>query len=494
MNAPYSAPRMRAVLVVFVYVTLGYAVSTNMLVPLLPQVQREYGLDEVQAVWVTISTFLTGALFIPSLCRLADIRGWRKQILLVAVACVVVGGAIAALSENLPTLLLGRGLQGIGAAATPMTSAIVNEHFTPTLRRIGLPIKAASLFAGAGGGGIMAALLVDEANGFRTLFWVSAAVPALGLALVATAVPATPTIPDRRIRAVDIPGAIGFVLPVAALAIAFSYATQWGWSSARFLGLCAFGVLALPVWVAIERRTREPLVDLKVFFSRPITIANISSVFVGFAIFGSMASTSTFIQMPPVPGLGGLGRSGLTAALLILPAELLMLGFGPVIGRLTARWGKGMFLVAGPAVQALGYLLLIASHGSLAEVVTAIVVIGAGTGLIGPVWALMYVEDIPPQHVGRVYGIAPILSQGVGGSISGALFAALLASNRLPGGKLPSADGFIAFWWLAAASAVLAGICGAVYLKSYGTGGPRDGVTESAAAPKAPRDSAPTAA
>ncbi|WP_425826376.1 MFS transporter [Streptomyces fractus] len=484
MTAPYSARRMQAVLLVFIYVTLGYAVSTNMLVPLLPQVQREYGLDEVQAVWVTISTLLTGALFIPSLCRLADVRGWRKQILLTAVACVVVGGAIAALSGNLPTLLLGRGLQGVGAAATPMTSAIVNEHFTPALRRIGLPIKAASLFVGAGGGGIMAALLVDEPNGFRTLFWISAAVPALGFLLVATLVPATPTIPGSRIRAVDVPGAIGFVVPVAALVVAFSYASRWGWSSAEFLGLCAVGVLAFPAWLALERRTREPLVDLKVFFSRPMNIANISSVFVGFAIFGSMASTATFLQMPPVPGLGGLGRSGLVAALLILPAELLMLGFGPVIGRLTARWGKGVFLLAGPAVQVLGYLLLIVSHGSPAAVVTAIVVIGAGTGLIGPVWALMYVEDIPPQHVGRVYGIAPILSQGLGGSLSGALFAALLVANRLPGGKLPSAEGFVAFWWVAAGSAVVAGMCGVAYLKSYGTGGPRPSTAGPAAIPR----------
>ncbi|GHF11480.1 MFS transporter [Streptomyces spiralis] len=473
MTTPYSARRMHTVLVVFVYVTLGYAVGTNMLVPLLPRVQQEYGLDEVQAVWVTISTLLTGALFIPSLCRLADIRGWRKQILLVSVACVAVGGAVAALSDNLPTLLLGRGLQGVGAAATPMTSAIVNENFTPALRRIGLPVKAASLFAGAGAGGIMAALLVDEPSGFRILFWTSAAIPALGFLLIASLVPATPTLPDSRIRAVDLPGAIGFVVPVAALVVGFSYASRWGWTSPAFLGLMVVGVLVFPVWVAVERRTRDPLVDLKVFFSRPITIANISSVFVGFAIFGSMVSTSTYIQLPPVPGLGGLGKSGLAAALLILPAELLMLGFGPVVGRLSARWGKGLFLVAGPAVQAVGYLVLIARHGSLAAVVTAIVVIGVGTGLIGPVWALTYVEDIPPEHVGRVYGIAPILSQGVGGSLAGALFGAILVANRLPGGKLPSEGAFIGFWWLAAGCALVAGLCGAAYLKSYGTGGPR---------------------
>ncbi|MFF2507733.1 hypothetical protein ACFVTY_30835 [Streptomyces sp. NPDC058067] len=108
-------------------------------------------------------------------------------------------------------------------------------------------------------------------------------------------------------------------------------------------------------------------------------------------------------------------------------------------------------------------------------------------------WALVYVEDIPAEHVGRVYGIAPILSQGVGGSLSGALFGALfgalLVAHRLPGGELPSEGGFVGFRWLAAGCALVAGLCGAAYVKSYGTGGPR---TERTAPVAVRRDSAPT--
>jgi hypothetical protein len=86
-------------------------------------------------------------------------------------------------------------------------------------------------------------------------------------------------------------------------------------------------------------------------------------------------------------------------------------------------------------------------------------------------FGLIYVEDIPPEHVGRLFGISPILSTGVGGSIGGAVFTAFLTSNTLRGNpQLPSISAFEGFWGLAAGMSLLAACFAAVYLVTYWSG------------------------
>jgi hypothetical protein len=104
-------------------------------------------------------------------------------------------------------------------------------------------------------------------------------------------------------------------------------------------------------------------------------------------------------------------------------------------------------------------------------------IVGIGNGMVCSSFGLIYVEDIPPEHVGRMFGISPILATGVGGSIAGAVFGAFLTSNTLPaapgapaGPPLPSIGGFEGFWGLAAGLTLLAAVFAAVYLVTYWSG------------------------
>jgi MFS family permease len=461
-----SPRRTTAIVAIFVYAILGYAISTNMLVPLLPSVEKAYHVNAVAATWVTLATLLVGALVVPSLCRVGDVFAMRKTMLVVGLACVAAGGAIAASTSDFGLLLLGRGLQGIGLVSQPMMSSIVNEVCTPVRRKVGLGLLGSGLFLGAGGGGVLASLVISRPDGFRLLFWLTVVLPVTAVALVIPVTPKDARRPFGTSRVVDLAGAFGFVIPAAALAVAFSYATTWGWGSARFLGLVALAAVIFPLWILAERRTSQPLIDQRVFWSKPMVINNAVGTLVGFAIFGSIASVSVYLQLPPIPGVGGQGTTVLKAALLVLPTEIMIVWMAPLVGYLTRRVGKGVFLTAGPVVQALGYLLLIANHGSVAAIFLGILVIGFGTGLVGPVWGLIYVEDIPAEHIGRVYGAAPILAQGVGGSISGAIFGAILVHDHLPQAPIPDATAFTTFWWIAVGCGAVAALAAAVYWRS----------------------------
>ena len=475
-----SAGRMTLVTAVLVYGLLSYSLTSNMLVPLLPELERSFRIGAVTAIWVTLVALLAGAALVPQLCRFGDTLGWKKSMTITGLGCLCAGGVIAAVSPWIPLLLVGRALQGVGLLAFPMIAGIVNDEFTVTRRKVAISLLSATLFFGTGAGGVIAGLLVEHAASFRVVFWLSALLPLIAIPLVAATVPNSrgpgPDAPANRWKAVDLAGAAGFAIPAIALDIAFSEVPIWGWGSGKTIALFVVAAVVAVAWIIVERHVKSPLVDQKVFWSRTIWVNNSVSVLAGFGIFGAAVATSTFVQMPPVPGIGGLGASAVEAALIILPAEWAMLVVGPLVGYFSRRAGKGPFLTGGALVEALGLILVALSHGSVAAVVIAMAVTGIGVGAVAASFGLIYVEDIPPEHVGRLFGISPILAQGVGGSLAGSVFAAFLTANPLKPPlphapvPVPAIAAFRGFWLLAAGLCLLATVLASVYMVTYWAG------------------------
>jgi len=476
-----SARRMTIVTAALLFALLGYSVPSNMLVPLLTSLEASYHISAVAAIWISLIALLAGAAFVPTLCRLGDTMGWKKSLVNVGLACLAVGALIAALSSSLPLLLVGRAITGVGLVLFPMLAGIINDEFPVMRRKVAISLMSAFLFLGTGIGGVIAGLIVEHHASFRIVFWGACVLAALGLAGVALFVPngrGRPAgAPHRWWQAIDPFGAVGFAIPAIALDIAFSEQPTWGWGSWEVIFLIVIAVVVAAAWVIVERRVPNPLVDQKVFWSRPMWVNNAVSVLAGFGLFGALVATSTFAQMPNVPGLNGLGAGPVTGAWVIVPVEWLMILMGPITGYLSRFSGKGPFLFCGCVIEGLGLLLVIAFHGSLAALVICMAVTGIGNGMVCSSFGLIYVEDIPPEHVGRLFGISPILATGVGGSIAGAVFGAFLTANTLPpapgappGPPLPSIQAFEGFWGLAAGLTLLAAVFAAVYLVTYWSG------------------------
>jgi MFS family permease len=364
----------------------------------------------------------------------------------------------------------------------PMLAGIVNDEFPVVRRKVAISLISAMLFFGLGIGGVIAGLIVEHHTSFRVVFWGAAILPALGIIVLAAGVPngrgPAPGAPDKWWKAVDPVGAIGFAIPAIALDIAFSEEPTWGWTSWQVIFLMVIAVVVAVAWVLVERRVRNPLVDQRVFWCRPMWVNNAVSILAGFGLFGALVATSTFAQLPPVPGLNGLGAGPVAGAWVIVPAEWATILMGPFTGYMSRRMGKGPFLTGGAILEALGLLLVIAFHASLAELAICMAVTGIGVGMVVASFGLIYVEDIPPEHVARLFGISPILATGVGGSIGGAVFGAFLTSNTLPPAPgaphgvppLPSIQGFQGFWGLSAGLSLLGAAFAAVYLFTYWSG------------------------
>jgi MFS family permease len=475
-----SSRRMTVVTAALLFALTGYSIPSNMLVPQLTSLESAYQISAVAAIWISLIALLAGAAFVPTLCRLGDTMGWKKGLAIAGLACLTLGALISALSSGLPLLLFGRAITGVGLVLFPMISGIINDEFPVIRRKVAIALVAATLFLGTGVGGVLAGLIVEHHASFRLVFWGATVLPALGLIGVALFVPkgrgpqqGAPA-PARWWRATDPAGAVGFAIPAIALDIAFSEQATWGWGSWEVILLLVVAVVVAVAWVLTERRLRHPLVDQAVFWSRPVWVNNAVAILTGFGLFGALAATATFAQMPSVPGLGGLGAGPVVGAWVIVPAEWATVIMGPVVGYLSRRAGKGPFLCGGALIEGLGLLLVIVFHGSLAELALCMAVTGTGLGMVVSSFGLVYVEDVPPEHVARMSGIAPILATGVGGSLAGAVFGAFLTANPLPGApsgsSLPSIRAFEGFWGLAAGLTLLGAAFAAVYLVSYWSG------------------------
>ncbi|MFD2415555.1 MFS transporter [Amycolatopsis pigmentata] len=465
--------RMTVVTAVILFALLSYSLTSNMLTPLLPGLEKAYDVGSTTAIWIVLVTLLAGAVFVPSLCRLGDVFDAKKGMVLLGLGALVAGGVLAAAAPGLPLLFVGRALQGIGLLVFPMAAGVVNDEFPVLRRKLAMGMMSAALFVGIGTGGVLAALLVARSDGFRLVFWMSAALPFVALPFVVAFLPRgrySTGRPGQWWREIDLPGALGFAVPAIALVIAFSKGADWGWSSPAVVILFVVAAATFAAWVVVERRVAKPLVDMKVFFSRPLWVNNSVAMLGGFGLVGGAVATSTFVQLPPVAGVHGFGLSAVQGALIILPAESMTLFVGPVVGYLSRRAGKGLFLTGGAVVQMLGFVLLLTAHSSTAAIVVAMVVVGLGSGSVASSFGLIYVEDVPPEHVGRLFGISPILANGVGGSLAGAVFAAVLTSHGVPGTRLPSERGFETFWLIAGAVLLVGAAIASVYLVTYWAG------------------------
>jgi MFS family permease len=179
-----TSNRMTLMTGVVVFALLGYSIPSNMLTPLLVELQVAYNISAVAAIWISLAALLAGAAFAPTLCRLGDDLGWKKSMAIVALACLAVGGVVAALSTQLWLLIIGRafhgslaelaicmGVVGIGIGMVCSAFGLIYVEDVPPEhvgRLFGIsPILATGVGGSIGGAAFAAVYLVTYWSGFR---------------------------------------------------------------------------------------------------------------------------------------------------------------------------------------------------------------------------------------------------------------------------------------------------------------------------------------
>jgi EmrB/QacA subfamily drug resistance transporter len=391
----------------------------------LPSIQDDLGASLSGLEWTVNAYTLTFAVLLVTGGRLGDIFG-RRHMFLFGVVVFAVSSAAIALSPDQGWLVGGRAVQGIGAAfMMPATLSIITVTFPAEERGKAIGtwagVSALALAIGPVVGGALA-----EYVSWRAIFFLNlpVAVGAVMVTLFAT----RESRDESTHHTIDWAGIGALTVGLTALVLALVEGNSWGWGSTEIVALLATAVAGVAAFALVERRVREPMVDLPLFRSRTFLGANLVAFIVTFSMLAMFFFLALYMQ-------NILGYSAVEAGVRFLPATLMIVLIAPVAGRLSDRIGPRPLMVSGLALTAIALFLLTridvgTGYGLL---LPAFIVMGAGVALVMSPMSTAAMNAVPPEKSGVGSGILS-MSRMVGATFGVAAIGALfqhLASNQL---------------------------------------------------------------
>jgi EmrB/QacA subfamily drug resistance transporter len=440
-----AAPVLAALLLA----ALAYALSQTMVAPALPKIVDGYETSRSSASWVLTGYLLSASVCTPLAGKLGDLFG-KGRVLTWVLLIFSAGSVVCALGNSIGVVIAGRVIQGVAGGVFPLAFGIINDELPRENRAVAIGLVSAMFGIGGGIGLPLSGVIVDNAD-LSWLFWIGLiALPAA----VATArlVPASPA---RRRTRVDWLGASVLSAGLVALLLGITKANSWGWTSLRTLGLLVGGALVLVFFTWLQRRTRDPLVDIRVLGQRAVLATNVTGFLVGVAMFGSFLLIPQFAETAKGNGYG-FGMSVTQAGLVMLPSAASMLVAGPVGGSLGNRIGFRLVLALGTVFAASSFALLAAVHDAVWPFLAAGVLLGFGISFAFAAMANLVVAAVDPGDVGIATGINTI-ARTVGGAFGAALVTALLTAETIPGTSgIPTESAYTEAFVFSALGALLA--------------------------------------
>ncbi|SEO48978.1 MFS transporter [Trujillonella endophytica] len=443
-------PSRRAVLAVLAVGVLTFALLQSMVLPVLPTLQERLGTTQSGVSWLITGNLLASAVATPIVGRLGDIHG-RQRMLVVSLGTLGAGCLLCSSATSLPLMIGGRVLQGFGAAVAPLAFGIVRDVFPD--RAVPRAISALSpmLALGAAAGLTLAGPVVGLL-GVPWLFWLPM------IAVLVAAVAAYRVVPPSTVRA---PGRINWLAAalltgwLVCMLLAVSWAPTRGWTSPTVLGLLACVAVFAPLWGAVELRSEQPLIDLRLMRLRVVWTANLVAVLLFFGVFAALVLVPQLLQTDPSAGYG-FGASNTESGLLLLPQSAASFVLGLSAGWLAARIGFRRVLVVAALVGATGYATLALAHDQLWHVQVALVLAGAGLGLSQAALANVVVSGVPQNRTGVAGGMYANL-RTIGGSLGTAVTTTVVTAGAGSDG-VPAEGGYTAAFLVLAATAAAAAL------------------------------------
>ncbi|MDI6105459.1 MFS transporter [Actinoplanes sp. NEAU-A12] len=388
----------------------------------LPAIGADLNASLAPLQWVVNAFNLTFAAFTLAWGSLADLFG-RRRAFAAGAAIYAAASVLSAVANDVLILDVARGLAGAGGAAVfSCGAAIVATTYDGPARA-----RAFALFGTTAGLGVALGPTVagglTGAFGWRSVFVLNAVV----LAVVLVAVPFMAGDRDAPAGAtrprVDWTGIGIFVISLFVLMLGVVQGPQWGWASGRVLALFAASAVLFALFVVVERRQAQPMLDLSLFRQPRFMALCLVPVAASFGFV-------TMLTYLPTYFVGADGRSSQTAGALMLLLTLPVLVCPLLAGRLVTAGVPDrvvllvsmVFLVAGDA-----WLTVLHPGAGVATIVGPMLLVGAGMGLSAGLVDGMAIGAVPQQQAGMAAGLLNTLRLG-SEAVAVAAVGSLLAS------------------------------------------------------------------
>jgi len=427
--APPSDKLDRNVLVIAGVVVLGAIMSIldiTVVSVALPTWEEEFGATTADVAWTMTAYTLALAMVIPLTGWAAD-RFGPKRLYLIAVVLFTIGSVLCAVAPDLKWLIIFRVVQGLGGGMlmplgmTILTRAAGPERIGRVMAVMGIPMLLGPIF-----GPILGGWMIDNLS-WHWIFLINLPIGVIALVYAALALEKDDVSPSETFDFIGMlllsPGLASFLYGVSTIPEAkVLEGTMW---TAEVVGTMVAGLLlivAFAFW-ALRKRNIHPLIDLRLFKNRNLTIAVLALTFFGIAFMGASLLFPKFFQ--DVQGYTATGSGGMLA-----PQGIGAMITMPIAGFLVDRIGPGKIVLCGASVVALGMGLFtqVGAETDKPFILLSLFVMGLGMGATMMPIMTAALATLVDHTIARGSTLMNIISQ-VANACGAAIFSVLLVDN-----------------------------------------------------------------
>lgn len=383
----------------------------------LPTLTEYFNTDITTIEWVVMAYLLTITSLLLSLGRISDMVG-RKTIFAGGLAIFTIGSGSCALSASENQLILYRVIQGIGAAMLMATGiAIITHAFPPRERGKAMGLIGTVVAIGSMAGPITGGFLIENV-GWQSIFYINIPVGIFGTAM-ALAVLRKDEI--TKGQTFDVPGALTLFISLTSLLLALSQGQEIGWRSSYITLLFIMSILFFILFIVVENKARQPMMELRHFRNRPFAAANISALISFVAMFSVILLMPFFLEKE-------LGYSPQKVGIVFISVPLVMSVVAPMSGWLSDRTNSYILSSIGLGIASVSILSLgfLSSESGFIDVVLRLALLGLGMGLFQAPNNSIIMGSLPKEQLGIAAGtLGTMRNMGmvIGVAVSGAVFS-----------------------------------------------------------------------
>ncbi len=416
----HLVPHRWAVLAILCVSLLVTSLDTTILNVAIPDIIRSLHASSSDLQWVVDVYAVVFAGLLLVFGNMGDRLG-RKWVLVAGVAVFGAGSAASAFSGSPVHLVAARAFQGVGAAAImPSTLSVLTNVFTDARERA----QAIGFWSGTTGLGVAVGPVIGgwllAHFWWGSVFLVNVPICALGFVFMLWLVPNSK---DPHAKKPDVVGAVLSTGGMSLLLWGIIDAPSATWGSPSILAAVTGGVGVLVAFVAWERRSDHPMIELSLFRSRRFSGAVLAMGLVIFALMGGLFLLTQFLQF-------SLGYSAFGTGMRIAPIALVLLVMAPLSILADRKFGSKPVVFAGLCLVAAGFGMLsfTSVHGGYVQALPAFLVIGTGVGLVFAPCTESVMGSVPLERAG-VGSATNSASLQVGGAAGVAVLGSALNSR-----------------------------------------------------------------
>ncbi|MFB8244840.1 MFS transporter [Streptomyces sp. NPDC001046] len=389
----------------------------------LPRIIGDLGGGQSAYTWVVTASLLTMTATTPLWGKLADLFS-KKLLIQIALVVFVLGSAAAGMSQNPGMLITFRAVQGIGMGGLSALAQIIMAAMISPRERGRYNGYLGAVFATAMVGGPLVGGVITDTDwlGWRWCFYVG--VPFAVIALIVLQKTLHLPVVKRKVK-VDWAGAFFITAAVCLLLIWVTFAgDKYDWVSWQTYAMVGGSVALLALFVLVEAKASEPIIPLRLFRNRTITLASLASLFVGVAMFAGTVFFSQYFQLArdKSPTMSGVMTIPMIAGLFVSSTVS-----GQIITR-TGRW-KGWLLAGGVLVTAgLGLLGTIRYDTEYWHIAIFMALMGLGIGMMMQNLVLCTQNQVEAGDLGAASSTVTFF-RSLGGAVGVSALGAVLGNK-----------------------------------------------------------------